>query len=147
MAAYGTARTPRLCGARGRLAVGRGGAGPLMGTTTASVIVSTRNRAELLRGCLESLLAERPAIGWEVIVVDNASTDETAATVERCHELADGIRLEYLVEERLGLSHARNRGVAEARGEYLLFTDDDVLVQSGWVNALCAGFSAGDVVA
>ena len=118
-----------------------------MATTTASVIVSTRNRAQLLRGCLESLLAERPAIAWEVIVVDNASTDETAATVERCRELAGGVRFEYLVEERLGLSHARNRGVADARGEYLLFTDDDVLVQPGWVDALCAGFAQDDVAA
>jgi glycosyltransferase involved in cell wall biosynthesis len=114
---------------------------------TASVIVCTRNRADLLEGCLSSLLAEWPSVEWEVVVVDNASTDETASVVARCREQAAGTRLEYLVEERLGLSHARNRGVATAKGDYLLFTDDDVLVQPGWVDALCAGFSRPEVTA
>ena len=113
----------------------------------ASVIVSTRNRAQLLRGCLESLLADRPARDWELILVDNGSTDDTASVVERCRARAEDVPLRYVVEERLGLSHARNRGVAEAEGDYLLFTDDDVLVQPGWVDALCDGFEDDGVAA
>jgi glycosyltransferase involved in cell wall biosynthesis len=113
----------------------------------ASVIVCTRNRARLLEGCLLSLLADRPSVDWEVIVVDNASTDETASIVTRCRAPEAGIPFDYLVEEQLGLSHARNRGVAAAAGDYLLFTDDDVFVQPGWVDALCAGFSDPAVAA
>jgi glycosyltransferase involved in cell wall biosynthesis len=117
------------------------------GRPLASVIVCTRNRAELLEGCLETLLAERPAVPWEVVVVDNASTDRTAAVVERSRAKATAERFEYLVEARLGLSAARNRGVEAAGGDYLLFTDDDVLIEPGWVDALCAGFEEPSVVA
>jgi glycosyltransferase involved in cell wall biosynthesis len=114
--------------------------------TTASVIVCTRNRADELEGALESLLADRPATDWELIVVDNASTDATASVVAGARERADGVRVESLVEVNLGLSHARNRGIAAARGELLLFTDDDVIVEAGWVDAMCAGFAEPDVV-
>lgn len=114
---------------------------------TASVIVCTRNRARLLEGCLTSLLAERPSVPWEVIVVDNASTDETRSIVARCREQARGVDVHYLVEERLGLSHSRNRGIAAADGEHILFTDDDVLVRPGWVDGLVSGFAEGGVVA
>ena len=109
----------------------------------ASVIVSTRNRAELLDGSLRSLLADRPATDWELVLVDNGSTDGTRALAER---LGDD-RVRYVREERLGLSNARNAGVAHANGELLLFTDDDVLVEPGWVDAMCAGFESDDVVA
>jgi glycosyltransferase involved in cell wall biosynthesis len=111
------------------------------------VIVCTRNRAALLDGCLASLLAERPSTEWEVLIVDNASTDDTAQVVARCAERAPHARVEYLLEDALGLSHARNRGVAAARGEYLLFTDDDVLVEPGWVDRLCSAFAEHDVAA
>jgi len=114
---------------------------------TASVIVCTRNRAALLEGCLESLLAQVPSVEWQVIVVDNASTDETPTVVDRCRARGDGVRVDYVVEGRLGLSHARNRGIAVAEGSYLLLTDDDVLVEPGWVDGLCRGFFADDVAA
>jgi glycosyltransferase involved in cell wall biosynthesis len=117
------------------------------GRPLASVIVCTRNRAELLEGCLETLVAERPAVPWEIVVVDNASTDATAAVVERSREKASAERFEYVVEARPGLSAARNRGVEAARGDHLLFTDDDVLVEPGWVDGLCAGFEDPDVAA
>lgn len=115
--------------------------------SSASVIVCTRNRSELLEGCLTSIADERPTVEWELIVVDNASTDDTAAVVARCAERSGDLRVEYLVEEQLGLSHARNRGVAAAQGDYLLFTDDDVIVQPGWIDALCAAFAEPDVAA
>lgn len=114
---------------------------------TASVIVCTRNRAKLLEGCLTRVLSDRPSVPIEVIVIDNGSTDDTRSVVESCRERATAARLEYQVEERLGHSHARNRGIAAAGGDYLIFTDDDVLVEPGWVDALCAGFSDPDVVA
>ena len=112
-----------------------------------SVLVCTRNRAATLAGCLDSLVGERPRASWELIVVDNGSTDSTADVIERCRSTASGVHVEHLVEERLGLSHSRNRAVAAARGELLLFTDDDVFVEPGWIDAMCSGFADPDVVA
>jgi glucosyl-dolichyl phosphate glucuronosyltransferase len=111
----------------------------------ASVIVCTRNRAQSLEGSLARMIRQQPALAWELIVVDNASTDATATVVASIAEKATNVPVRHLLEEQMGLSHARNRGVAEARGAYLLFTDDDVLVEPGWVDALCAGFAEHDV--
>jgi glycosyltransferase involved in cell wall biosynthesis len=113
----------------------------------ASVVVSTRNRAELLEGSLRSILADGPTPDWELVVVDNGSTDGTAALVERLSREAGGDRIRYVREERPGLSNARNAGIAAAAGDLLLFTDDDVLVEPGWLDALCAGFADDDVAA
>jgi glycosyltransferase involved in cell wall biosynthesis len=113
-----------------------------------SVIVCTRNRADLLEVTLRSLLADRPATDWELIVVDNASTDRTRAVVDACRAGApDGLRVEHLVEDRLGHSHARNRGIAAARGEVVFLADDDVRVEPGFVDALVAAFDEPDVLA
>ncbi|HEX8742415.1 MAG TPA: glycosyltransferase family 2 protein [Thermoleophilaceae bacterium] len=113
----------------------------------ASVIVCTRNRADYLEGALDSILADSPGVGWELIVVDNASTDGTRAVVEARQAEAKDVPVEYALEERLGHSHARNRGIADARGELIVFTDDDVIVEAGWLDALCAGFTEPDVMA
>ena len=100
----------------------------------ASVVICTRNRAASLARTLESLTAmARPAgWAWEVVVVDNASTDATADVLA---QFADRLPLVAVAEARRGLSNARNRGVAAARGRYLLWTDDDVLVDPGWLAA------------
>jgi glycosyltransferase involved in cell wall biosynthesis len=82
-------------------------------------------------------------ISWELVVVDNNSSDGTKGVVERAaRDFPCPVR--YLFEGRQGLSHARNRAVAEARGELLLFTDDDVIVHPAWVQELAAGFAAHD---
>ena len=102
-----------------------------MPTPLVSVIVPTRNRARLLQGCVERLLAQEDAPLYEVIVVDNGSTDETPDLLVRLAAGSD--RLRAVREERAGISHARNAGVALAQGELLFFTDDDVLVPDRWV--------------
>lgn len=103
-----------------------------------SVIVSTRDRPDVLGRCLHSLLAlEYPR--YEVLVVDNApSSDATARLVEREYGHLSQIR--YVREDRPGLSRARNRGVKEARGEIVAFTDDDVVVDPHWLAGLAQGF-------
>jgi glycosyltransferase involved in cell wall biosynthesis len=116
-------------------------------SVAASVIVCTRDRAGLLDGCLERLVAEDPSVTWELVVVDNGSTDATASVVRRHGETVAGGHVTRVVEPEPGLSPARNRGVAAARGDLLLFTDDDVLVEPGWIDAMCAGFGEPDVVA
>jgi glycosyltransferase involved in cell wall biosynthesis len=86
-----------------------------------SVIVPTRNRRQLLALALASVLEQR-GVRLEVVVVDEASTDETAAMVRG---IADArVRL-VRHEVPLGKSAARNRGIAEAHGEWIAFLDDD----------------------
>ena len=112
------------------------------GDELVSVVVCTRDRADQLGACLTRLTGlTYPNL--EILVVDNAPTDDsTRRTVEA---VADP-RIRYVVESRPGLSCARNKGLAEARGTYLAYTDDDVAVDAGWVQGLLKGFaSAADV--
>jgi len=113
-------------------------AGGLMVT----VAVCTRDRPQELGRCLDSL--ERAAYqDFEVIVVDNApSSEATRRLVER-----RGGRARYVREGRPGLDWARNRAIAEAAGEVIAFTDDDVEVDPGWIRALAAAFAADETVA
>ena len=103
-------------------------------TTKVSIIVCTFNRCGSLADTLASLAAlDVPEeIAWEVVVVDNNSTDGTREVVARFSRDA-AVRTRYLFEPRQGLSHARNCGVAASDAEYVLFTDDDVLVDPGWL--------------
>lgn len=90
-----------------------------------SIIVCTYNRDKYLGRTLQ--LLRQQCEGQEVIIVDNNSTDSTAAI---CHEFGE---FRYVLEPRQGLSNARNRGVAEATGEWLLFLDDDAFIQPGYL--------------
>ncbi len=110
-----------------------------------SVIICSRDRAaDLVRtlSSLEGALASATA-GWEIVVVDNASSDDTAAAARATL----GEDATVVVEERLGLSHARNRGVAEAQGEVLVFIDDDITVDERWVRTYEEIFRDGSVAA
>jgi glycosyltransferase involved in cell wall biosynthesis len=106
-----------------------------------SVVVSTYNREALLPRALNALLAQRTSVRYEVIVVDNNSTDGTAATVQR-YVSDHPQRLRYLFEPRQGLSYGRNAGIAAARGGIIAFTDDDVEVSPDWIQQLEAAFDA-----
>jgi GT2 family glycosyltransferase len=108
---------------------------------TISVAVCTRNRPADLARCLEALQALRPA-PLEIIVVDNApDTEDTRRVVAGC----PGVR--YVPETTPGLDHARNRAVTAAIGDIIAFTDDDVVVDTGWVGALQGAFADPDVTA
>lgn len=108
----------------------------------ASIIVCTYNRAESLRDTLHALKALQPAPGraWEVIVVDNNSKDHTKAVVQEAQRAWPLLRYEF--EGAQGLSHARNHGIARARGEVILFTDDDVLPEPEWLETTLAGLQS-----
>lgn len=91
-----------------------------------SVIVCTYNRAKLLDNCLASLCEQHlDSDLYEVIVVDNNSKDNTFDVVATYME--ENRKIRYVTEENQGLSYARNRGCGEARGEYLVYIDDDVI--------------------
>lgn len=99
-----------------------------------SLIICTYNRCESLLQTLESVAASRmpPSIQWEVVVVDNNSGDQTRAAVEDFCAHHPG-RFRYVFEVKQGLSNARNAGIRAARGEVIAFTDDDVIVDTGWL--------------
>jgi glycosyltransferase involved in cell wall biosynthesis len=99
-----------------------------------TVTIQTYNRADCLRQTLRSLESLRcpDGIDYEILVVDNNSTDQTADVVRESRASLEA-RLRYVTESRQGISHARNRAIAEARGDVVCFIDDDVLVDSGWL--------------
>lgn len=113
----------------------------------ATIIVCTYNRATSLPRTLRALAAQdvRKGIDWEVLVVDNNSSDGTRQVVERF--AADFARLRYGFEQRQGLSYARNRGLDLARGKRILFTDDDVAPEADWVQRILDGMDATGCIA
>jgi len=113
-----------------------------------SVIICTYNRSTSLKTTLASLAQLDPPVGfrWELIVVDNNSKDDTAIVV-RDFEKNSGLEVRYLFEAMQGLSHARNRGVREASGEIIVFTDDDVIVDKFWLTQLATAFQESGCMA
>ncbi|HET7572553.1 MAG TPA: glycosyltransferase family 2 protein [Gaiellaceae bacterium] len=104
------------------------------------MVVVTRDNADLLRDALASILADSSGVERELIVVDNGSSDGTTEVAAAAAAGAP-FPVTLLHEPEPGLSRGRNRGVAAARGEIVLFTDDDVLVEDGWADALAAAFA------
>ncbi|MBA3885837.1 MAG: glycosyltransferase family 2 protein [Acidobacteria bacterium] len=101
----------------------------------ATILICTYNRASLLGPTLDSLAHLRaPELSWEVLVVDNNSTDETRRLVE-ARQADYPVPLHYLFEPRQGKSIALNTGLAHASGAVIAFTDDDVQVPEGWLEA------------
>src|SRR6476646_9913017 len=105
--------------------------------TEISIVVPTRNRAQRLRALLASL-AEQAAPRFEVIVVDNASEDETLAVVAEADAAPDAHVRAIHLPQPLGPAVARNRGWRAAQGELVVFTDDDVVAQPGWLASIAA---------
>ena len=99
-----------------------------------TVIVCTRDRPDDLRNCLESILLSRPC-ATEIIVVDNAPPNDATA------RLVTEYPVKYVVEPRQGLNWARTCGARTATSDLLLYTDDDVAVDAGWVSAMGKPFA------
>jgi len=101
-----------------------------------TVVVCTRDRAEQLKLCLDSLLQlNYPNI--DLIVIDNAPSDNSTKDLL----LNKYPQFRYVCEPQPGLNWARNRAVLEAKGDIIAFTDDDVVVDKNWVNAISKTFT------
>jgi glycosyltransferase involved in cell wall biosynthesis len=107
-----------------------------------SVIVCTYNRQDYIGKCLQSLAGQSlQTDAWEVVLVDNSSTDTTP---EICHAFRENnphINYHYVVEKTQGLSFARNRGIAEATGNLLVFMDDDATASAQYLEEILKFFS------
>lgn len=108
-----------------------------------SVVIPARDAGAWIDGQLAALAAQEVPVGWEVLVADNGSTDDTRARVA-CWSAHLPARV-VDASRRVGINHARNRGAAEARGELLLYCDADDVVQPGWVAAYWAARHRWDV--
>ena len=107
-----------------------------------TVILCTFNRCELLTDALNSLARSvLPAgVDWEVLVVDNNSTDRTPDVIKSFCERYPG-HFRYLSEPRPGKSHALNAGIRETQADVLAFTDDDVAVEPTWLQYVTSGLN------
>lgn len=104
-----------------------------------SVAICTWNRCELLGQTLEQMgkLVIPSDVEWELLVVNNNSTDATDNVIT---SFSGRLPIRHLCEPKPGKSHALNLAVREARGEYILWTDDDVLVDEQWIVEYCHAF-------
>ena len=109
--------------------------GPLI-----SVVICTRNRADLLEKAVASVvLQDYSPLKYEIVVVDNGSSDHTREVVQSTRGEA---AIRYIREDQTGLCNARNRGWQEASGRYIVFFDDDAIAQPGWLMRIQEVFEA-----
>jgi glycosyltransferase involved in cell wall biosynthesis len=109
-----------------------------------SVVIPCRNAASHLPKLLDALAQESPGVSWEVVVVDNGSTDGTRTVAER---RADTLPVRVVdAPGQRGPGYARNVGAAAAAGEHILFVDSDDLIAPGYLAAMHAGLATADIV-
>ena len=112
-----------------------------------SVIICTRNRCAALAGALDSLAGQNPGAGpFEIVVVDDGSKDDTAAVCRQFQAKLPTLRC-VSTGNHAHLASARNLGVGTARGDLLLFTDDDCVVAPDWVESMRAALAQHPIVA
>ncbi len=104
----------------------------------ASVIIATHNRANELRACLAALSRQRARGTFEVVVVDNGSHDETPSVLAA----AESASVRHVYEAQPNRARARNAGIEAARGELIIFCDDDTVAPEGFVAAHVAAHAA-----
>lgn len=113
-----------------------------------SLLIATYNRSASLLRALESVAGQQAdAAAWECVVVDNNSQDDTAARVEAFRQAHPILNLRLVRETRQGLSHARNRGIAESHGAIVAIIDDDERINPGFVAAYLDFFDSHPCVA
>ncbi|MBI4707342.1 MAG: glycosyltransferase family 2 protein [Candidatus Omnitrophica bacterium] len=112
-----------------------------------SVIVCTRNRSFHLKEALDSLVNQSvgTSLNWEIIVIDNASEDDTDLVVGRAMK-STGIDMRYILETKIGLSNARNRGLCESIGDIVAFIDDDAIADEKWLEEIMSVYNCENVI-
>lgn len=112
----------------------------------ATVAICTHNRGFDLKEAIDSCIRQDFDPGeFEVIVIDNRSTDNTKEIVLGYQDYLEP-RIHYVLEENLGLSYARNRAIREARGEYILFIDDDAVASESLIQNMLEVFEMDESI-
>ncbi len=106
----------------------------------ASVIVPVYNRGTFIQRCIESVLDQKTSKAYELILVDDGSTDDTCKIMERWAK-DPRVKILYNGKNR-GTSYAKNQGIAASQGKYLLFTDSDCIVDADWLEELIKPFDS-----
>lgn len=102
-----------------------------------SVIICTYNRDKFLYDALQHVAVNNfPTQEYEIVLVNNNSTDNTEAECQRFEKEYPQVNFRYFVETKQGLSHARNRGIQESQGDILIFLDDDSFVEVDYLHNL-----------
>lgn len=95
-----------------------------------SVIIPTYNRSQFIELTLQSFVRQNFDVQqFEIIIADNNSTDSTKDVINRFIENNKNVSLTYFIEKNQGVHYARNSAAKKARGEYLYFTDDDMIAE------------------
>lgn len=111
---------------------------------TCSIIIPVFNNCFFTRLCLQALRAcRRSDPAFEIIVIDNGSTDGTRAALD---EFANDIARVVTNDSNLGFAIASNQGAGAARGEFLVFLNNDVIVNPGWLNAMVGAMRGEPVI-
>ena len=109
-----------------------------------SVIIPSRNRADTLRACLDSLKRQTlSSDAFEVIVVDNRSTDNTSEVVR---DFANSLQMVYSYKDEPGLHVGRHEGLRLAKSDLLVYADDDIKALPSWLEAIASSFADTSVV-
>ena len=107
-----------------------------------SIIICTYNREKYIGPLLDSISKnDYPTSDYEIILVDNNCTDNTRGVCEQFVATHPEIRLRYVVETEQGLSAARNKGIKEAKGEVIIYVDDDALVDTDYIRIYAEHFA------
>jgi GT2 family glycosyltransferase len=103
-----------------------------MTSTRCSIVIPVHNKSALTRQCLDAIFDSPPAVEHEVLVVDDASTDDTSAMLAAYGDAVRQVRL----EQNAGFATACNMGAAAAQADHLVFLNNDTIPQPGWLDAL-----------
>lgn len=110
-----------------------------------TVIICTYNREKNLPACITALEQQNQVshIQWEILIVDNNSSDDTQQRVLSLAEQSE-LNIRYAFEPQQGLNHARNRGMQESKGTYYAYIDDDITVSENWLYAMYHALTEND---
>ena len=107
-----------------------------------SIIICTYNREKYIRPLLESIAKnDYPTTDYEIVLVDNNCTDNTHGVCEQFAAAHKEVAFCYVIEPEQGLSAARNKGIKEAKGDIIIYVDDDALVDSDYIRIYAEHFA------
>ena len=108
-----------------------------------TVIICTYNRDKYIYNVLKSIAQGTFSIdNYEIVLIDNNCTDNTRSEVERFCADFPAVKLHYAIEKNQGLSHARNRGIKESKGDILVYVDDDATVNPEYLETYADWFAS-----